>query len=70
MGKTVRAVETSPGGAYSSRNCHLEECTLLGDVATVHTVFLIYTTRVPVNFTQVMPFSLEKSHYTLLLFTC
>ena len=53
----------------SSRNCRPEECTPPGDVATVHTVVPIYATHVPVNFTRVMPFSLQKSHYTWPLFT-
>ena len=39
------------------------------DVATIHTVFHIHDTHIPVIFTRVMPFIPQKSHYTSLLFT-
>lgn len=39
------------------------------DVATVHTAFPVHAAHVPVNFTQVMSFSPQKSHNTSLLFT-
>ena len=39
-----------------------KECALPGDIATVHTVFHVHATHVPVNFTQVIPFSPQKLH--------
>ena len=56
MGKTVWTVATSPGGAQSSRRQILDECSLPGDAAMVHKIFLIHATHVPVNFTRAMPF--------------
>ena len=64
MGKTAWTVATSLCGSHSSRNCHLEENAPPGDVATIHTVFPIHATHVPVNFTRIMPFS-PQNHSTL-----
>ena len=54
MWRVFGRVAMSPGGEHSSENCRFEECAPPGDVATVHTVFPIHPTHVPVNFTWVM----------------
>ena len=65
----TKAVATSPGSTQSQRRYFVEECAPPGDVATIHTVFLIHATHVPVNFTPAMPFIPQKSYYTSLHFT-